>query len=221
MTMIAMPHSTSGWPDRIARYAGGRAHLFSTTLISVVLSVLAAVLCGVLAPGSHEVLTDIGDMPAWPQDEVRVAAEVWFTIALSVVAVMTTIIWWRPFGSRRAVTAGANPVETARGPIGLGIVTAAAIVQTGLAMLAWHLTVSLRGFADPGEIGSDRIAAPVLSSTTALWVAAASAVLTYLVLVIMAPTSALTRRPAETPASSAEPETPALSAEPDRSDSPA
>lgn len=218
--MVVVPHATSGWAARVARHTGGRVHLVQTVLISVVLSVLAGVGCGLLAPGSHEIATDIGDLPAWPQDEVRVAAEVWFTIVLGILAIVTTILWWRPFRRRLSPldedspeladpteVAGpvesveradaADPVEAARGPIGLVIATAAALVQTGIAMLAWHAAVALRGFDAPGEIGSDRIAAPILSSTTVLWVAGVCAVITYLVLVILAPTSALTSRSPE------------------------
>lgn len=208
--MVVVPHATSGWAARVARHTGGRTHLRQTAWISVLLSVLAGVVCGLLAPGSHEVVTDIGDLPAWPQDEVRVAAEVWFTIVLAALAIVTTILWWRPFRRRpildndpaadndlAAPPEPADPVEAARGPIGLVIATAGALVQTGIAMLAWHSAVALRGFAEPGEIGSDRIAAPVLSSTTVLWVAGLCAVVTYLVLTILAPTSALTSRSAE------------------------
>ncbi|WP_134322490.1 hypothetical protein [Cumulibacter soli] len=205
-------------PSGIARAvtaAGGRAHLVRTALISLVLSVIAAVICALMAPGSHEVVTQIGDMPAWPQDEVRVAAEVWLTLAMCVVAVVTTVLWWRPWHSRpgaspmphdvdpaaqSAVQAHApaqthaaqvDPVEAARGPVGVGIAVVAAIAQTGIGMLVWMPTVALRGFESAGAVGTDRIAAPVLSSTTAMWAAGLCAVLTYIVLTFAASNSDL------------------------------
>lgn len=180
----------------LARYAGGRSHLARVLLAGVTLSILTGLLCALLAPGSHVVHTEIGDLPVRPQDEMRVAAEVWLTGAVAVLAVLTTVLWWRPWPPR-ASPAGLDPVEQARGPLGLGISAAAAVVQAAIAMSIWQLTVSLRGFAAPGEIGDDRIAAPILSSAAALWVAAGCAVLTYLALTVMASTSSLTAAPPE------------------------
>lgn len=199
---------------RAATAAGGRRHLVRTALISLVLSVIAAVICAMTAPGSHEVVTQIGDLPAWPQDEVRVAAEVWLTLAMCLVAVVTTVLWWRPGRARQrsapmphdvepaaraaaqAQAAHVDPVEAARGPVGVGIAVVAAIAQTGIAKLVWLLTVSLRGFESAGAVGTDRIAAPVLSSTTAMWAAGVCAVLTYVVLTIAASNSDLRSRAA-------------------------
>lgn len=195
MSAVAGERRARGRPPGIAGRLGGRAHVVRTTALSIALAVVVAVACGLLAPGSREVVTGIGDLPARPQDEVRVAAEVWFTLAVASLAVLTTILWWRPWRPRGGSGGEPDPVEDARGPVGLGIATAAALVQTAVAIVAWRVTVSLRGFAEPGEIGEDRIAAPILSGTVSVWVAAAAAVLTYLVLVIVAPTSALTSRP--------------------------
>lgn len=187
-----------------------------TAATGLLLSVLAGVGCALAAAGSYEVVTAIGDLPATPQDEARVAAEVWFTIALSAVAVITTVLWWRPVRRRAARHAAGHhkdagpatigdPVEAARGPVGLGVATAAAFVQTGIAMLVWRATVGLRGFPGPGEIGQARIAAPILSSTSALWVTALCAALTYIVLVIVAPTSSL-RSPGAQPVAPDQPQ---------------
>lgn len=182
---------SGGAPGRLTARAGGARHLRRTALTVLALAVLVAVGCALLAPGSREVRTTIGDLPAWPQDEARIAAEVWFTLALGAVAVLGTLLWWRPLRRAPGQPGDADPVQAARGPVGLAVAAVAAVLQTGVAMLAWRAVVALRGFPGPGAIGDDRIAAPVLSSTTPMWVAGVCAVITYLVLVILAPSSAL------------------------------
>lgn len=187
----------SAHPRGVVGVLGGRRHLRRVGWGSLLAAVLVAVACALLAPGSHEFLTGYGDLPVNPQDEVRVSAEVWFTLATAVLAVLTTIWWWFPIGDRTEPSDdGRRLVERARGPLGLVIATGAAVLQTAVALLVWKLVVVLRGF-DAGEPGIGHLAAPVISSTAALWVAGLAAVLTYLVLVIVAPTSDLTREPAE------------------------
>lgn len=176
---------------------GGRRHVRRAGWVSLLTAVLVAVACAMLASGSHEFLTGFGDLPVNPQDEVRVSAEVWFTLATAVLAVLTTMLWWFPIGNRADQSGdGRRLVERARGPLGLVITTGAAVLQTAVALLVWKMVVVLRGF-DGGEPGIGHLAAPVISSTAALWVAGLVAVLTYLVLVIVAPTSDLAREPAE------------------------
>lgn len=145
---------------------------------------LAAVVLALLAPGSREVMTSIGDLPVSPQDEMRVSAEVWFSLVMGALALPLAIAWWR-----------ALP----RGPLGMVGAALGAASLTGLGSLVWRLVVSLRGFSGAAA-GEEHLKAPVLTSTAAMWVAAVVATVTYLVLAIVAersdllPASAMDRR---------------------------
>lgn len=165
----------------------------STLVLVLVAAAVVAVTCAMLAPGSLEYVTDIGDMPVNAQDEMRVAGEVWFAIAMGALAIVTTIVWWR-----RAVW---------RGPAGLALAAAAASVQTGVGALIWWGVVRLRGFDTPTAVGAEHLKAPVLGSTASLWLAAVCAVLTYIALAIIAPRSDLTPQdtPDDTPEDAATP----------------
>ncbi len=138
---------------------------------------IVAAVCAMLAPGSREISTEIGDLPVNSQDEMRVSAEVWFTIAMGALAILTTVLWWR-----RGLW---------RGPLGLAVAVVVAALQTGFGIVVWVVVVSLRGFDSEVELGSEYLKAPVLTGTSSMWVAAVAATLTYIALVILADRSDL------------------------------
>ncbi len=122
-------------------------------------------------------LTRIGDLPVDPQDEQRVTPEVWFAIAMSALAVATTVLWWR-----RGLW---------RGPVGLVVATLAAAAQTGVGWLVWRAVVAARAFAPASEVGAAHLKAPVISGPGALVLAGVCAVLAYGALTIVTPRSDL------------------------------
>lgn len=148
-----------------------------TVLLVLSAATIVAVACAMLAVGSREIRTQIGDMPVNSQDEVRVGAEVWFTLAMAALAILTTVLWWRrgPW----------------RGPLGLGLAAGMAAAQTGFGILVWTAVVAMRGFGTEVEVGAEHVKAPVISGTSSMWVAAVAATLTYIALVILAERSDL------------------------------
>lgn len=148
-----------------------------TVLLVLTAATIVAVSCAMMAVGSREIRTQIGDMPVNSQDEVRVGAEVWFTLAMAALAILTTVLWWRrgPW----------------RGPFGLAVAVVVAALQTGFGIVVWVVVVSLRGFDSEVELGAEYLKAPVLTGTSSMWVAAVAATLTYIALVILAERSDL------------------------------
>lgn len=173
--IVAPPAPTSA---QLADRAAGR-RLLSTLALVLLAAVIVAVTCAMLAPGSQEFRTEIGDMPINAQDEMRVVGEVWFAIAMGALAVLTTIVWWRR--------------DLWRGPVGLVLAAGMAAVQTAVGILVWRVIVSLRDFQTAVPNGTEHLKAPVIASWSSLWLAAVCATLTYIAVTILAPRSDLGR----------------------------